>query len=88
MVSIEHKKISGMSIVGKPGISFGRKKSLSDYTPVDAINRTYAGNTIISFFRIDITFNVSGLTYCFYMWCIFDNPDPIFRLQLVSLRKS
>ena len=22
------------------------------------------------------------------MWCIFDNPDPIFTLQLVSLRKS
>ncbi|MDE5083184.1 MAG: hypothetical protein O4805_15780 [Trichodesmium sp. St16_bin2-tuft] len=30
----------------------------------------------------------SGLTYCFYMWCIFDNPDPIFTLQLVPLRKS
>jgi len=22
------------------------------------------------------------------MWCIFDNPDPIFTLQLMSLRKS
>ena len=33
-------------------------------------------------------FTYTGLTYCFYMWCIFDNPDPIFTLQLVSLRKS
>ena len=39
--------------------------------------------------RIEIVIkNETGLTYCFYMWCIFDNPDPIFTLQLVFLRKS
>ena len=31
---------------------------------------------------------LTGLRYCFYIWCIFDNPDPIFTLQLVYLRKS
>jgi hypothetical protein len=37
---------------------------------------------------LHLTSLLSGLTYCFYIWCIFDNPEPTFTLQLVSLRKS
>ncbi len=48
--------------------------------PIETSSKTLA---------ISVRFHSStGLTYCFYMWCIFDNPDPIFKLQLVSLRKS
>ena len=33
-------------------------------------------------------YGLTGLRYCFYIWCIFDNPEPIFTLIEVSLRKS
>ena len=36
--SIEHKKISGMSIFGKLGKSVGSRKYRRNYTPVDSIN--------------------------------------------------
>jgi hypothetical protein len=36
--SIEHKKISGMSIFDKPGKSVGSRKYRRNYTPVDSIN--------------------------------------------------
>ena len=36
--SIEHKKISGMTILGQPGISVGSRTYRRNYTPVDSIN--------------------------------------------------
>ncbi len=61
---IEHKKISGTSIVGKPGISVGSRKYRRKYTPVDSINQfsQYSGDAIIYKYKrsliIQITDNI------------------------------
>ena len=51
-------------------------------------SETWAQNTITQKVTLHRVVGIHSKEDCFLMWCIFDNPDPIFTLQLVSLRKS